>query len=104
MASGTPIISAMGTGNKLDPTKLVITDISRTSMCPLARIMRKELRKRGIDHLKVLFSTEEPLPAAALTDEEHPGRRSIPGSTAFVPPAGGLIIASQVVRDLINAI
>ena len=107
--SDTPIISSMGTGNKLDPTKLQIADISKTSMCPLARVMRKELRARGINHLKVLYSTEEPLnvcaksePSPDSIDAQIIRRKDFPGSTAFVPPAGGLIIASEVVRDLIR--
>ena len=101
-ALGVPIISAMGAGNKLDPTKLVISDISKTSVCPLARVMRRELRKRGIHHLKVAWSTEPPaVPLGELPPEDmaHP-RRSIPGSTAFVPPAMGLAIAAEVVRAL----
>ena len=105
-----PVISAMGTGNKLDPTKLEITDISKTSGCPLARVMRKELRKRGINHLKVVYSTEEPLtplqpieaeaPAGSDTRPGTTARRATPGSTPFVPGAAGLIMASAVVRDL----
>ena len=101
-ALGVPIISAMGAGNKLDPTKLVISDISKTSVCPLARVMRRELRRRGIGRLKVAWSTEPPAPPRGEIEEAaglHP-RRSIPGSTAFVPPAMGLAIAAQVVRDL----
>ena len=98
---GTGIISAMGTGNKLDPTKLEIADIYETSVCPLARVMRRELRRRGVTHLKVLYSREEPIrPLDA--DEPESTRRAIPGSTAFVPSAGGLIIAGEVVRDLIQ--
>ena len=102
-ALGVPIISAMGAGNKLDPTQLVVSDIYRTSVCPLARVMRHELRKRGVKQLKVAWSTEPPVEAKGAPDEEpgaHP-RRSIPGSTAFVPPAMGLVIAGQVVRDLV---
>ncbi len=101
--AGVPIISCMGTGNKLDPTRFQITDISKTSVCPLARIMRKECAKRGIKHLKVLFSTEDPIPfdPSALTDEELPeGRRALPGSVAFVPSVAGLIIAGEVIKDL----
>ena len=104
-AASTPIISSMGTGNKLDPTRFQIADISKTSVCPLARIMRKECAKRGIKHLKVLFSTEDPIPSdpSTLTDEELPeGRRSIPGSVAFVPSVAGLIIAGEVVKDLMS--
>jgi tRNA A37 threonylcarbamoyladenosine dehydratase len=101
-ALGVPIISAMGAGNKLDPTRLLISDISKTSVCPLARVMRRELRKRGVSHLKVAWSTEPPSAALGALQEEdaaHP-RRSIPGSTAFVPPAMGLAIAAEVVRTL----
>ena len=102
-AAGVPIISCMGTGNKLDPTKFQIADIKKTSVCPLARIMRKECAKRGISHLKVLFSTEDPLPSAPVSDlkEELPeGRRALPGSVAFVPSVAGLIIAGEVIKDL----
>ena len=103
-ALGVPIISAMGAGNKLDPTQLRVSDISKTSVCPLARVMRRELKKRGVKKLKVAWSTEPPIPAQGSPDEApeaHP-RRSVPGSAAFVPPAMGLVIASQVVRDLIG--
>lgn len=103
MAVGTPIISAMGTGNKFDPTRLEITDISKTTMCPLARIMRKELRSRGIHHLTVVYSTEEPAqPQGAEEEMQRLGKRQIPGSTAFVPAAAGLLIASKIVRDLVG--
>ena len=104
-AVGTPIISCMGTGNKLDPTRFQIADITKTSVCPLARIMRKECAKRGIRHLKVLFSTEDPIPSdpSALSDEELPeGRRALPGSVAFVPSVAGLIIAGEVIKDLVK--
>ena len=104
-AVNTPILSCMGTGNKLDPTRFQIGDISKTSVCPLARIMRKECAKRGIKHLKVLFSTEDPIPSdpSVLTDEELPeGRRALPGSVAFVPSVAGLIIAGEVIKDLIK--
>ena len=103
--AGVPIISCMGTGNKLDPTRFQIADISKTSVCPLARIMRKECAKRGIKHLKVLFSTEDPIPSdpSVLNDEELPeGRRALPGSVAFVPSVAGLIIAGEVIKDLIK--
>lgn len=102
-AAGTPIISSMGTGNKLDPTKFQIADISKTSVCPLARVMRKECAKRGIRHLKVLFSTEDPIPQKESVEEELPeGRRSLPGSVSFVPSVAGLMIAGEVIRDLIQ--
>ena len=103
VAVGTPIICSMGTGNKLDPSAFQVADISETSMCPLARIMRKELKKRGISHLKVVYSQEE-----ALTPDVDPeelartGKRQIPGSVAFVPGAAGLILAGEVVKDLIK--
>ena len=105
-ALGTPIISSRGTGNKLDPTKFQIADITKTSVCPLARIIRKECAKRGIKHLKVLFSTEDPIPSDpdAISLEELPeGRRALPGSVAFVPSVAGLIIAGEVIKDIIKA-
>ena len=98
--AGVPIISSMGAGNKLDPTAFRVADIYQTSVCPLARVMRTELRRRGVKHLKVVYSTEPsltPLPAPA---EEQTSRRQTPGSTAFVPAVAGLIIAGEVVRDL----
>ena len=99
--AGTPILCCLGTGNKLDPTKFQITDISKTSVCPLARVMRKECAKRGIKGVKVLFSTEDPIPGAGTLTEELPeGRRSLPGSVAFVPSVAGLLIAGEVIRDL----
>jgi tRNA A37 threonylcarbamoyladenosine dehydratase len=100
---GTPIICAMGTGNKLDASAFQVADISKTSMCPLARIMRKELKKRGIPHLKVVYSQEEAL--TPEVDEEElarTGKRQIPGSVAFVPGTAGLIIAGEVIKDLIK--
>ena len=103
--ANTPIISSMGTGNKLDATAFRVADIYDTSVCPLARIMRKECRKRGIDSLKVVYSEEEPL-CPTLSDgekEEMPeGRRALPGSVAFVPAVAGLIIAGEVIKDLIK--
>ena len=99
-AANTPVISSMGAGNKLDPTAFEVADISKTSVCPLARVMRRELKKRGIEHLKVVYSKEEPLPSS-LTDEES--GKSIPGSIAFVPSVVGLIIAGEVIKDLIKA-
>ena len=104
-ALGVPIISAMGAGNKLDPTKLTVSDIYQTSVCPLARVMRRELRKRGVGRLKVAWSTEPPAkPLGDMPDEPgaHP-RRTVPGSTAFVPPAMGLVIAAEVVRELVRS-
>ena len=102
-AVGTPIISSMGTGNKLDPTKFQIADISKTTVCPLARIMRKECAKRGLKHVKVLFSTEDPIaPQCDSTEEMPEGRRALPGSVAFVPSVAGLIIAGEVIQDIIK--
>ena len=98
--ANTPIISSMGTGNKLDPTAFTVTDIYKTSFCPLARIMRKELRKRGIERLKVVYSEEEALTPEGVTEELPQGRRSIPGSVSFVPSAAGLILAGEVIKDL----
>lgn len=101
--AGTPIICSMGTGNKLDPSAFQVADISKTSMCPLARIMRKELKKRGINHLKVVYSQEEAL-APAVDEEElkRTGKRQIPGSVSFVPGTAGLILAGEVIKDLIK--
>lgn len=94
--SGINIISSMGTGNKLDPTKLVVTDISKTSMCPLAKIMRVELRKRNILHHRVVYSTEAPA-AHKMSDECN---RRIIGSVSYVPPVAGLIIAGEIIRNI----
>ena len=94
-AAGTPIISAMGAGNKLDPARFRVADIRQTSVCPLARVMRRELKKRGIGHLKVVFSDEPPLTAID-------GARA-PASISFVPTAAGLVLAGAIVRDLIGA-
>ena len=111
---GTPIISSMGAGNKMDPTAFEVADISKTSVCPLAKIIRKELRKRGVNHLKVVYSKERPIrPYQDLSvscryncvcppeAQRHcTDRRDIPGSSPFVPPVVGMIIASEVVKDL----
>lgn len=100
---GIPIISSMGTGNKLHGELFEITDISKTSVCPLCRVMRKELRARGIRHLKVLYSREKPLAVSpGLSEEGQEKRRSIPGSVSFVPPVAGLLIAGEVIRDLLG--
>ena len=110
--AGVPILSSMGTGGKLDPTRLEVADLSETSMCGLARIMRKELRRRGINHLKVVYSKEEPPVSdddAGQIQEQAPEqgasvvlpKRKTPGTAIFVPAAAGLIIASQVVQDLL---
>lgn len=105
--AGTPIISSMGTGNKLDPTAFRVADIHETSVCPLARIIRKECRKRGIDRLKVVYSTEDPIKAELAPDDpawaELPeGRNALPGSVCFVPAVAGMIIAGEVIKDLIK--
>ena len=100
-AAGVPVISSMGAGNKLDPTAFRVADISETSVCPLARVMRRELRKRGIEHVKVVYSTEPAL-SPAPADEET-GRRSTPGSVAFVPAVAGLVLAGEVIKDLIKS-
>ena len=94
-----PVISSMGAGNKLDPSRFVITDLSKTTMDPLARIMRKELKKRGIRHLKVVYSTEKPI-SVEQEDQEAGQRRATPGSTAWVPAAAGLMMAGEVIREL----
>lgn len=102
-AAGTPVISCMGAGNKLDPTAFRVADIYETSVCPLARVMRKELKRRGIRRLKVVYSQEPPLEMkGALYEETLTGevRRQVPGSNAFVPSAAGLILAGEVVKDL----
>ena len=99
--AGTPIICCMGTGNKLDASAFQVADISKTSMCPLARIMRKELGKRGIKHLKVVYSQEEALTPTGWEEEAAAiGKRQIPGSVSFVPGAAGLILAGEVIKDL----
>lgn len=112
---GIPVISAMGAGNKIDPTKFVVTDISKTSVCPLAAVMRRELRKAGVKKLKVVYSTEQAIrpefqPGEMETEVEitmeiptsgkAPYRRATPASCAFVPAAAGLIMAGEVIRDL----
>ena len=110
-----PIISSMGTGNKLDPTKFEVTDIYKTSICPLAKVMRKELRNRGIKKLKVIYSKEEPIKRndrelykneveaeGNIERKNYDSNSHVPGSVSFVPSVTGLIIASEVVRDIIN--
>jgi len=110
--TGVPVISSMGTGNKLDPTKFEVADISKTSVCPLAKVMRRELKKRGISHVKVVYSKEEAI--TPLTEDVTPqcgeqnsedtmGRKKIaPGSVSFVPSVAGLIIAGEVIKDICN--
>jgi len=101
--AGVPIISCMGAGNKLDPTAFEVADLYQTSVCPLARIMRRELRRRGVRSLKVVYSKEPPLTpdADACLDEEDVSHRPVPGSVAFVPSVAGLILAGEVVKDLL---
>ena len=115
-ASGTPIISSMGAGNKMDPTGFMVTDIYKTSVCPLAKVMRRELKKRGIKKLKVVYSQEKPMTPIddmAISCKSHcicpPGtkrkctiRNQVPGSISFVPSVAGLMIAGEVVKDIIN--
>ncbi len=115
-SKGIPVLSSMGTGNKLDPTKFEITDIYKTSVCPLAKVMRKELRQRGVEKLKVLYSKEEPVKPVETensscsagcicpkgTTRKCTIRHQIPGSISFVPSAAGLIIAGEVIKDLIG--
>ena len=96
---GLTLISSMGMGNKLDPTKIVVTDIHKTHTCPLAKVMRKELKDRRIKKLKVVYSTEQP---RELKKRIMNGRKVTPGSTSFVPSVGGLTIASVVINDLLN--
>lgn len=98
--AGVPVISSMGAGNKLDPAAFEVADIYKTSVCPLAKVMRRELKKRNIKHLKVVYSKEEPLTPLVKIEEEK--RRQLPGSMAFVPSAAGLIIAGEVIRDLMG--
>ncbi len=102
-AAGVPVISSMGAGNKTDPTSFKVADIYSTSVCPLARAMRQQLKKRGVKKLKVVYSTEQsitPKTDVLLNDELPPGRRSVPGSNAFVPSVAGLIIAGEVIKDI----
>lgn len=99
MEAKVPVISSMGTGNKLDPTAFKVADISKTSVCPLARVMRRELKKRGIDRVKVVYSEEEPKDSKAIDKESG---KTIPASIAFVPSVAGLIIAGEVIKDLIK--
>ena len=103
-AAGTPIICAMGAGNKLDPTRFEVADLAKTSVCPLAKVMRVELRKRGVEHLKVVYSREEPVtpPMDAPTPpiDENGNPKRAPGSVSFVPAVMGLIMAGEIIRDL----
>ena len=100
-AAGGPIISCMGAGNKLDAAAFRVADISKTSICPLARVMRKELKKRGINHMKVVYSTEEALkPVGAEEEAAALGKRQIPGSASYIPGIAGLLLAGEVIQDL----
>jgi len=102
VGSGVPVISAMGCGNRLDPSKLSVMDLAKTSMDPLAKVMRRELKKLGIAHVKTVCSSEEPIKPVAQDEPAETMKRSTPGSAMFVPAAAGLLIASEVVRDLIK--
>ena len=110
-AAGAPVISCMGAGNKIDPTAFKITDIYKTSMCPLAKVMRHEMKKRRVKKLKVLYSTEQAIKPAGEAEEDNSGnidtrpgakKKTVPGSNAFVPSVAGLIIAGEVIKDLIK--
>ncbi|WIF94213.1 tRNA threonylcarbamoyladenosine dehydratase [Caminicella sporogenes] len=100
------IISSMGAGNKLDPTKFEVADVYKTSMCPLAKVMRKELKKRGVKRLKVVYSKEKPIKPVYVNNNDNETfirKKQVPGSIAFVPSVAGLIIASEVIKDLLNS-
>ena len=99
--AGTPVISSMGAANKLDPTAFEVADIYKTQVCPLAKVMRRELKKRGIESLKVVYSREEAIKPLKL-EEEQTGRRVTPASIAFVPSVAGLIVAGEVIKDLVK--
>ena len=106
-AEGVAIVSSMGAGNKLDPTAFMVADIYKTDVCPLAKVMRSHLRKRGIKRLKTVFSKEKPIvpnSEVALSDYDKNQNRSVPGSVSFVPSVAGLIIASEVIKDLVGEI
>lgn len=108
---GIPVISCMGTGNKLNPTELMVADIYDTTICPLAKVMRKELKKRGVKQLKVVYSREKPIPAKQTneilsknsqeSESSAPRQKSVPGSVSFLPPVAGFIMVSEVIKDLI---
>ncbi len=97
--AGVPVISCMGTGNKLDAAAFEVADITKTSVCPLARVMRRELKKRGVEHLKVVYSKEEP---HSFTEKTGENGKPIPASISFVPPVAGLLLAGEVIKDLIK--
>ncbi len=96
--SNTPIISSMGAGNKIDPCAFEVSDIYKTSVCPLARVMRTELKKRGVKHLKVVYSKEQPI----TNESKETGKKRAPGSCAFIPSVVGLIVASEIIKDLLK--
>lgn len=100
--AGVPVISSMGAGNKLDPTAFEVTDIYKTSVCPLAKVMRYQLKRRGIKKLKVVYSKEVPVTTDSAYTEEGSAKRNIPGSNAFVPSVVGLIIAGEVIKDILG--
>ena len=107
-AAGVPIICAMGAGNKLDPTRFEVADLAKTTVCPLAKVMRVELRKRGIEHVKVVYSREEPVTPPADAPQGEPiadgsARRSTPGSVSFGPAVMGLIMAGEIIKDISRA-
>ena len=97
-----PIISSMGTGNKLDPTRFEVTDIYKTSICPLAKVMRKELKSRGIQKLKVVYSKEEPLKPVKMEENDKISKKQTPGSVSFCPSVAGLVVAGEVIKDILN--
>lgn len=97
---GTPVISSMGAGNKINPEMFEVADIYQTSVCPLARVMRNELKKRGVKKLKVVYSKEKAMTSVCQSDEQNEFRRTLPGSTAFTPSVAGLIIAGEIIKDL----
>ncbi len=99
-AAGVPLISSMGTGNKLDPTRFCVTDLSKTEGCPLARVMRRELKARGITHLKVVYSTEPAAPLAWDPPTDPDDKKCPPASLSFVPPVAGLILAGEIIKEL----
>lgn len=103
-AAGVPVISSMGAGNKLDASAFRVADIYQTSTCPLAKVMRRELKKRGVEHLKVVYSQEPPITPKGGSETPLSGRRAVPGSVAFVPSVAGLILAGEVVKDLAGII
>ncbi len=100
-SAGTPIISSMGTGNKLDPSAFEVSDIYKTSVCPLAKVMRYELKKRGVKKLKVVYSKELPVTPVCESDES-PFKHRVPASNSFVPPVAGMIIAGEVIKDIVS--